>query len=224
MLDLQNHAVLFDLDGTFIDTAKDLTEALNHAVAQIGLPPYDVSEAKYFVGKGVAHMLERALTRAGRTLDKDLQGQLTETLLEHYIANISRHSRPFPHAMDCLKELKSRGAKVGICTNKAYERAIQLLDELGITGEFDCVTGGDSFPFKKPDPRHLVESFALMEAGEKRFMIGDTINDFAAAKEAGVISVGVRFGYGLQTDLQEADHLIDDFESLVPLIKTLESR
>ena len=221
MQNLSHVSVLFDLDGTFIDTAKDLTLALNHAIAGQGMEPFEVDEAKYFVGKGVVYMLQTAFARANKTLDEAKQEHLTALLLEHYTANISKFSRPFPHAMTCLAALKKSGAQVGICTNKRFEGAELLLKQLGIFDQFDVVTGGDSFAFRKPDPRHLLETFARLKPAEKLFMIGDTINDFAAAKAANAVAVGVKFGYGLAADLAEADHLIDSFDELPILIAKL---
>ena len=218
MAKLENSAVLFDLDGTFIDTAADITAALNHAIASVGMKPFAVEEAKYFVGKGVAFMLARAFAEAGEDLEPELHKALTERLLDYYIANIARHSRPFAGALEAVAALKAEGALVGMCTNKLIDPARQLLQELDIADVFDVVTGGDTFSVKKPDPEHLRQTFALAPARKHWFMVGDTVNDFAAAKGAPALAIGVRFGYGTAADLAEADVLIDHFDELPALV------
>ena len=218
MATLEQSAVLFDLDGTFIDTAEDLTAALNHAISQVGIGPYDVEVAKYFVGKGTAFMISRAFAEAGRQLDPETHKTLTEKLLDYYLTNIARHSRPFDGALEAAAALKAEGALVGMCTNKLIAPARQLLQQLGIADVFDVVTGGDTFSVKKPDPEHLRQTFALAAPRKHWFMVGDTVNDFAAAKCAPALAIGVRFGYGTPADLAQADVLIDHFRDLPALV------
>lgn len=226
MQDLRHVQVLFDLDGTFIDTAADLTAALNHAIVADGLPPFSTGEAKHFVGKGVAFMIRRAFSATGRPLSEARLESLSTRLLEHYTANIARHSRPFPGAVEAAQALKARGARIGICTNKRIDLTRQLLRALELLDLFDAVTGGNSFEIHKPDPEHLRRTFALMQpppdsAPAQRVMVGDTVNDFAAAKGAPALAVGVTFGYGSPEDLAESQVLIDHFDELAPLIERM---
>lgn len=218
MQSLAHVNVLFDLDGTFIDTAGDLTAALNYTIESEEIPPFDVETAKFFVGKGIAVMLERAFAKVNRQLDPDKKKVLFDKLLNHYLSNIAVHSRPFPGAVEVAEALRAKGAKVGICTNKLMGPTLLLLDALELRSLFDVVTGGDSFEVKKPDPRHLINTYAMMGSSQVQVMVGDTVNDFAAAKGAKALAVGVRFGYGSKDDLSEADILIDSFAELHEIV------
>ncbi|MEO2038656.1 MAG: HAD family hydrolase, partial [Martelella sp.] len=187
---------IFDLDGTLIDTAPDLIASLNHAIAPAGLAPYGIEDTKILVGRGVRVMIERAFEHRDRTLDEDTFDACFERFSEHYRAGIPGESRPYPGIVEALDRLKSTGFDLAVCTNKRESFTMPLLEALGLTGYFTAITGGDTFAFRKPDPRHIAE--AIARAGgdvANAVMVGDSSNDIDSAKGAGVATIAVTFGY-----------------------------
>lgn len=207
--------LVFDLDGTLVDTAPDLSAALNHALAMLGRPAVDPGSVRAMVGHGARRLLERGLASSGGG-SPALVEQGLEAFLAHYRANIARHSRPFDGAEALLGNLAEQGIGLAICTNKPEALALDLLDALGWRDRFLAVLGADSRPFRKPDPRHLLTTIAA--AGGQRHQaayVGDSATDSEAAQAAAVPFVLVTFGYSTE-DPQGlfADHRIDHFADL----------
>ena len=154
---LKDATIVFDLDGTLVDTAPDLTNALNHALTRRGQAPVSAATVRSLVGLGASVMIEEGLRRAGAT--DDLDAMLAEFLI-HYEANIAAESRPFPGAVAALERLAAAGARLAVCTNKREYLSRRLLQELGLDGYFGAIAGRDTFPVAKPDPGHLTGAIA----------------------------------------------------------------
>jgi phosphoglycolate phosphatase len=214
---LKDATIVFDLDGTLVDSAPDLTNALNDVLVRRGHAPIAAGVIRCAVGRGARIMIETALAMAG--IEDDVDRMLAE-FLEHYEANIAAQSRPFPGAVDLLERLAERGARLAVCTNKRESLSRRLLQELGLSGHFAAIAGRDTFPVSKPDPGHLTGTIALAGGNPARaLMVGDSEFDFAAAQAAGVPVVLVRFGYGPlpQCSNGRAAPMIDHFVELEAL-------
>lgn len=216
-------AVLFDLDGTLVDTAPDLTHALNWVLARENCPAVTLDEVRHMVGKGARHLMRRGLEAAGVPPTEDKLDALLPVFLEHYGAHIADDSRLFPGAAAAVEELAGAGVKLAICTNKPEDLSRDLLAALGVDGLFPTVVGGDSLAVRKPDPEHILETLRRMGADpDDAVMVGDSINDIAAARDAGVPVIAVTFGY-TETPVTElgADLVVDDFADLVPALRRI---
>ncbi|MDF2367821.1 phosphoglycolate phosphatase [Sneathiella sp.] len=220
---MQDIAVIFDLDGTLVDTAPDLHDALNHTLARAGRDTMDIEHVQGLIGHGARALLQKGLTATGGMPENERFEELVAIFFAYYKEHLSDNSKPFDGVVDALEALRAEGAKLGVCTNKSIGFAEPLLNELDLTRHFTVITGGDSFSVKKPDAGHITGTLDLMgHNGGRAFMIGDSINDIMAARNAGIPSVAVTFGY-TETPVQELgpDHIIDHFNELVPLIKSL---
>jgi phosphoglycolate phosphatase len=188
--------VVFDLDGTLVDTAPDLVATLNAVFRREGLPPVGYDAARTMVGGGARAMIERGLTAEGRTLSRAEVDQLVRDFIEHYAVHIADHSRPFPGLEAALDELAAGGCRLAVCTNKLQWLSVRLLDTLGISQRFVAICGADAFGLQKPDPELLRRTIARAEGDPGRaIMVGDSISDIAMARAAGVPVVAVDYGY-----------------------------
>ncbi|MDX3900285.1 MAG: HAD family hydrolase [Sphingobium sp.] len=208
----------FDLDGTLIDTSGDLAAAVNYAIGTIGRPAYPVEAIRPFVGKGARVMLERALNASGGCTD-DLLAETLPVLLDYYQQNLAIHSIPYPGLLEALEALEAAGVRLAICTNKAERFAIPLMRQIGLADRFASIVGGDTLSVGKPDPAPIHE-MAKRAGGGRTIFIGDTINDIAGARNAGMPSIAVGFGF-LDGPIEElgADAVIHHFDELVPLLE-----
>jgi len=214
-LGMTGATIVFDLDGTLVDTAPDLANALNHVLARRGHDTVTLETIRHAVGHGARVMIEEALRRAGVTDDID---RMLAEFLVHYEANIAAESRPFPGAVAALDILAAAGARLAVCTNKRAYLSQKLLAELGLQSYFQALAGRDTFAVSKPDPGHLTQVIAAAGGDpERAVMIGDSVTDLLAAKGAGVPSILVRFGYAARSlDGIAPDATIDHFDELVP--------
>lgn len=208
--------IVFDLDGTLVDTAPDLLRALDFALEHEGLNPPEDHEARNFIGAGARAMIERALAHSRIQFSKEKVDAIFRQFLAYYEDHIADHSRPFPGLEHALERLAAEGALLAVCTNKMERYAVKLLGELGLAGHFAYVAGGDSFAFRKPDPRHLTQT--IERAGgnlNHAVLIGDSETDVVTAKAAEIPVIAVSFGY---TDIPPAalgaDRLIHKYEDL----------
>jgi phosphoglycolate phosphatase len=220
---LTDTTVVFDLDGTLVDTAPDLTNALNDVLVRRGHAPVSAETIRSAVGMGARIMIESALERTGATAD--IEPMLAE-FLAHYDANIAAESRPFPGAVASLEALKERGATLAICTNKREYLARKLIAALELDGYFHAIAGRDSFAVAKPHPGHIIETIAAAGGAPARaMMVGDSEVDILAAKGAGLPVVMVSFGYApAPLDGVHPDAVIDHFDELAPLVPDLVTR
>jgi len=210
---LKDATIVFDIDGTLIDTAPDLTNALNHVLTAYGHQPVASEVVRAAAGRGARAMIEEALRLAGVEDDVD---RMLAGFLAHYEANIATMSRPFPGALNALDRLAACGARLAVCTNKRERLTRMLLEALEIEGYFAAVAGRDTFPVSKPDPGHLLDVIALAGGDPARaLMVGDSAVDISAARSAKVPSILVSFGYvpPLPGD-PRPDAVIDRFDEL----------
>lgn len=210
----------FDLDGTLLDTARDLGAALNHALSTIDRPPVPDEAVRDLIGGGSALMLRRALALTGGEKAVDFEA-LRLRLIAHYEANIAVHTALYPGGSAMLDGLDDRGVRIAMVTNKPQHLAVKLLGELGLLNRFACVIGGGGgYPLKPaPDALH-----AMIEqsGGGAAAYVGDTTFDTNAAKAAGLPCVAVRFGFNdLPADELGADAVIDHFDALIPALAAL---
>lgn len=210
--------VVFDLDGTLLDTHADLIDSLNHTIASIGLAPVSYDDLTHLVGHGAKVMIERACKLHGHPLTEDESGPLLQRFIAHYRSTMPGHTKPYPGLIAAMDNLKANGFTLAVCTNKLESLARTLIDALGLTHYFAAITGGDTFPVRKPDARHLLGT--IEKAGgtpERSIMVGDSFNDIAVAKNAAVASIGVPFGYSdVPIESLEPTRIIQHFDELTP--------
>jgi phosphoglycolate phosphatase len=188
--------VVFDLDGTLIDSAPDLVATLNAIFARNGLSPVGYETARNMVGGGARAMIGRGLAAEGRVLAEPEIDRLVGDFIDHYAVHIADHSRPFPGIDAALDELAAAGYRLAVCTNKLEWLALRLLDAFALTQRFVAVCGADTFGLRKPDPDLL--RLTLARAGgspDRAVMVGDSLNDIATARGVGIPIVAVDYGY-----------------------------
>lgn len=219
-------AILFDLDGTLVDTAPDLIVALNVALKTAGVAPVDMGTLRVIVGQGARRMIERGLLIGGVAPAEDDLDRLVGVFLEHYRGNVAARSRPFPGAVEALEDLAAAGFRLGVCTNKFEALSVQLLDSLGLSHHFSAIAGADTFSMRKPDGRHLLNTLERMGgAGAPAVMVGDSETDVLAARSAGVPVIGVTFGYTEKPiESFEPDAVISHFDELAGAVDALVPR
>ena len=210
--------VVFDLDGTLVDTAPDLVASLNHTIAAHSLAPVTYEDLTHLVGHGARAMIERAFRLRGNPLDETELPAMMDRFVEHYLAGMPGESRPYPGLTASLDRLLDAGMKLAVCTNKMESLARPLIDGLNLGGYFAAITGGDTFAVRKPDPAHLTGT--VERAGgniRQTVMVGDSLNDLNVAVNAGVPSIGVPFGYSdVPIQTLEPTVLITHYDQLTP--------
>ena len=215
--------IVFDLDGTLIDTAPDLIDMLNVTLARHDVTPVAFAQARAMIGAGVKPLLERALGTRDIRLAPDALDALYAEYVQLYAAHIADRSRPFPGLEKALDVLAARGCRFAVCTNKLEWLSVRLLDALGLSGRFAAVVGQDTFGVRKPDPEILRRTIARAGGDiDLAVMVGDSTTDVATARNAGVPVVAVDFGY-TETPAAEfgADRLISHFDALPAAVAAL---
>ena len=218
---MRDLTIVFDLDGTLVDTAPDLVAAANHVLEHVGLAPVDAVSLRPYIGHGARYMIETATAAAN--LDAAAHERLLERFLDYYSANIAVDSRPFEGAVEALEQFRAAGAKLAVCTNKREAMSRQLLDTLDLSRFFAAIAGRDTFPHSKPHPDHLLGTIDRAGGNAARaVMIGDSRVDIATAKAAHVPVIAVSFGY-TDTPVQKfaPDAVIDHYRELAPAIAAL---
>jgi phosphoglycolate phosphatase len=194
--DLTGATIVFDLDGTLVDTAPDLTAATNHALSLAGAAPVTVEELHPFIGRGSKAMIDAGLGFRGVSVSGEDSARLHKAFLEFYADNVAVASRPFEGVPELLDMLGHAGARLAVCTNKYEALSRLLLVELKLADKFAAVAGRDTFPVCKPDPAHLTGTIAMIGGrADRAVMVGDSEVDIATAVAANVPSIGVTFGY-----------------------------
>jgi phosphoglycolate phosphatase len=221
--ELADATIVFDLDGTLVDTAADILHALNRTLDLEGLPHVKLQAVRTFIGQGARVTLERAAALYGVNYSNEKLDELTRGLVEFYRADIARESKPFPGVIDALDQLAALGAKFSVCTNKRTELSVQLLDALNLSNRFSAIVGANAVTNKKPHPDHY--RAAVERAGgvvRRSVMVGDTAADIAAARAAGAPVIVVRFGYcDGGADSLGADVVLDRYSDLAPICRRL---
>jgi phosphoglycolate phosphatase len=215
--------VVFDLDGTLVDTAPDLINALNFVLDREGLPPVPLHSARNMIGAGARRLIERGLELEGRSLGLEDVTRLTNDFIDYYAAHIADVSRPFEGLEGALDDLSARGYRFAVCTNKLEWLSKLLLDRLGLSSRFSAICGADTFGVSKPDPAILRQTIARA-GGEvsSAIMVGDAGPDIGVARRAGIPVIGVEFGY---TEVPIADlkpdRLINHMRELPAAVESL---
>lgn len=216
MLKNKPSAILFDLDGTIADTALDLSATLNHLLAKAGRDQIDHSLVRNMVGQGAKALIMKGFSHTGAAPDKNELDDLFDQYLDYYMQHIADNTVLFEGTIEMLDVLTAQNIPLAICTNKNVKLTHALLKEMNIANYFAAVTCGDSFSYKKPDPRHLISTCDLMNADPAgAIMVGDSINDISAGLAAKMLTVGVTFGY-TEKPVQEfgPDIVINHFDEL----------
>ncbi len=190
------NTIIFDLDGTLIDTAPDLHAALTHAFESKGLTAIDLPTVRSSIGHGARAMIETSANVTGISLTDTLLDELHKTFLDYYTSHIADHSAPFPGILDSLDVCEVRGATLAVCTNKTQHLAEQVLESLGLIDRFRAIVGADRTSEKKPSATHLLETLSLVGGQlDQAVMIGDSSTDGFAAQAAGMPFIFMTYGY-----------------------------
>ena len=206
--------VIFDLDGTLVDSIPDLTDAVNEFLRASGRPALAMEDVKRLVGKGARNLVERAL---GNGTEEEVEKALA-MFLAYNEAHIADKTIMYPGVAETLHELRRQGIRMAVVTNKTEFLSRKLLSVIGIDRYFDIILGADSLPFRKPSPEPVLKALAdLRIAPSGAIMVGDSINDIAAGRAAGLATVGCTFGYGDDVELSQAEYLIDAMGQLLQL-------
>jgi phosphoglycolate phosphatase len=188
--------VVFDLDGTLVDTAPDLISALNYILDREGMPPVPLHSARNMIGAGVRKLIERGLELEGREASPSDITRLTDDFVAYYAEHIADGSRPFEGLETALDDLLARGYRFAVCTNKLEWLSKLLLDRLGLSARFAAICGADTFGVSKPDPAILRQTVARAGGDiASAIMVGDAGTDIGVARRAGIPVIGVSFGY-----------------------------
>jgi phosphoglycolate phosphatase len=215
-------ALIFDLDGTLVDTAPDLHAATNHVLGLIDRPPISMSELRAFVGHGAMNLIERGVAATGAPVDQDTLKRLHKIFLEYYGDNIADHSAVFDGLLAVLDKAQSAGLKMGVCTNKVEHLSNKLLGELQMMHYFGSLVGGDTLPIMKPNPEPLREAARRLGVTSTNIMmVGDSETDIRTAQNAGVPVIAVSFGYTAKhVSAFNPTHIIDHYDEAWPIIES----
>ncbi len=221
----QIYTILFDLDGTLVDTAPDLMKAHNHVMNKFGYPTKSTEEIRNLVGQGAGAMLGRSIwgqakKEFGKVQDEKIKKEMVKEFVDYYGKNIVNESKLIDGVKDFLIWSKEKKISMGVCTNKQEHLAIDLLKKIGIYDFFEYVAGHDTFAYCKPDPRHLTSVVEILSGDiNKTLMIGDSETDANAAKAAGIPVILLEDGYTEKNTTEiYHNHLIKDFIGIEKII------
>ena len=208
----QKLTILFDLDGTLVDTAPDLINAHNHVMKKFGYPTKTIDELKNAVGKGAKAMMAKAHGE-WKWFDEKIKNQMSDEFLAFYGKNILNKSKLINGVKKFLVWCKEENISMAVCTNKTEHLAVDLLKKIGIYDYFEYVAGYNTFDYCKPDPRHLTSVVKILDGDlKKTIMIGDSETDANAAKAAEIPMILLKYGYTeKRSDEIYHNHLINDF-------------
>ena len=213
-------ALVFDLDGTLVDTAPDLMAAANHALSLIDRLPIPEARFRHLVGHGALNLIKRGIAETGAPVTDETVKRLYDAFLAYYGANIATHSKVFPGLVPLLDQAKGRRILMGVCTNKVEGLSHKLLNEIGLAKYFDAVVGGDTLAVMKPDVAPYNEvTKRLRVASASSMMLGDSETDIRTAQNVGVPVIAVSFGYTEKhVSHFNPTYVIDHYDEAWPLI------
>ena len=221
----QNFTILFDLDGTLVDTAPDLMRAHNHVMKKFGYPTKSTEEIRNLVGQGAGPMLGRSIwgqakKEFGKVQDEKVKKEMIKDFTDFYGKNIVNESTLINGVKDFLIWSKKNSISMAVCTNKTDYLAIDLLKKIGIYDFFEYVAGHNTFDYCKPDPRHLTSVIEILQGDiKKSLMIGDSETDANAAKNAGIPVILMKDGYTeKKTNEIYHNHLVKDFIGMEKIV------
>ena len=222
-----NKAILFDLDGTLVETAPDLMSAHNHVMEKYGFEKKPLSDIRYLAGRGAATMLMRSAnsrnTKTENKINEKTQKEMTTEFIDFYSKNICKGSVINPGVIDYLKWCKDQKIHLAVCTNKMEHLTIKLLKEIKLYDYFDFIAGADTFNYRKPNPQHITSILEILNIPiENSIMIGDSETDAEASKAAKVKFILVKGDYTEKNYNQIFhDHLVDSFKEIKDLSKKI---
>ena len=220
-----NFTILFDLDGTLVDTAPDLMNAHNHVMKKFGYPTKSTEEIRNLVGQGAGAMLGRSIwgqakKEFGKVQDEKIKKEMIKDFIDYYGKNIVNESTLINGVKEFLVWSKKNNISMAVCTNKTDYLAVDLLKKIGIYDYFEYVAGHNTFDYCKPDPRHLTSVIEILQGDiKKSLMIGDSETDANAAKNAGIPIILMEDGY-TEKDTNEIyhNHLVKDFIGIEKIV------
>jgi phosphoglycolate phosphatase len=217
---MSDRAVIFDLDGTLVDSAPDLMHAVNHILALMKRRPVTMQEVRAFVGHGARNLILRSVSATGDPIGgKDVDFYHAE-FLRYYEGHIAADSAPFPGAVDLLNRLAATGIRLGVCTNKLEGLSHALLKALGLSHYFGAVVGPDTINISKPDAAAYLETVKRLGA-RRSLMVGDSETDVLTARAAGVPIIAVTFGYTpVPVSTFNPDFLVSHFDEVWPIVES----
>ena len=218
--------VIYDLDGTLIDSAKDMQVAVSRVLADHGLPAVSEDDVRLFMGQGSKVTMSKAFAKYGRALDDDKLSAVTAEFVRYYEADPVSHTRAFAGVAEVVHRFDGLGLKQGVCTNKFERPSRMILEHLDLMPPIAGLAGADTFPVRKPDPRHILMLVERMgRTPEKAVMVGDSIHDVEAAHAAGLPAVLVSWGYTARPASElGAEAVIERFDALPQALERLASR
>jgi phosphoglycolate phosphatase len=206
--------IIFDLDGTLIDSRIDITNALNYALEPYGLEPFSVGETVKLIGEGITRLIEKVLNDR----DGSLKAAVMERFLDHYSRHILDSTTEYPGVRETLERLNTY--KKAVISNKKESLSRMVLDGLGLSGFFDMIIGSDTVPEKKPSPMPVLKVLSELHIlPADALIVGDSNYDIDAGRAAGILTVAVTYGYRPLEVIRHADYLIDSMSELVPLLQ-----
>jgi phosphoglycolate phosphatase len=218
--------VIYDLDGTLIDSAKDMQVAVSRVLADHGLPPVSEDDVRIFMGQGSKVTMNKAFTKYGRTLDDEALSAVTREFVRYYEADPVSHTTAFAGVSEVVQGFDKLGLKQGVCTNKFERPSRMILEHLKLMPPIKDLAGADTFPVRKPDPRHILMLIERMgRTPDKAVMVGDSIHDVEAAHGAGLPAVLVSWGYTARPASElGAEAVIERFDALPQALERLANR
>jgi len=223
---LRFDTVIYDLDGTLIDSAKDMQVAVSRVLADHGLPPVTEDDVRIFMGQGSKVTMNKAFTKYGKTLDDAALSAATAEFVRYYEADPVGHTTAFAGVAEVVQHFGKLGLRQGVCTNKFERPSRMILGHLKLMPPITDLAGADTFPVRKPDPRHILMLLERMgRTPDRAVMVGDSVHDVEAAHAAGLPAVLVSWGY---TDRPAselgAEAVIERFDALPQALERLASR
>lgn len=208
--------VVFDLDGTLLDSLDDLTDSVNYMLGKLERPLLPSSTVRGFIGKGARNLVQQVLS----TKDDLFLTSALDIFTSHHLTHNSKKSRLYPGVTDTLKELSEKGLRMALLSNKNEKQCRVIMKALGIDHFFEEVCGGDTFTEMKPSPLPLLKLAAkLGSTPEEIIMVGDSVNDIQSARDAGAATIACSWGYGNIKELEKADYLVNSMSEVAEVIK-----
>jgi len=210
--------IIFDLDGTLVDSCEDIKNALNYCLRLRGLEGFSKDEVRKMVGEGVKRLIQQAIEKRGEK--EDLLKELIDCFVSYYSNNIAVHTKPYPEVSDTLDKLHE--IKKAVISNKLSSLTVKTLDKLNLLHYFDFVAGSDTFSQQKPSPVPILETMKKLNVlKDNTLVVGDSDIDIKAGKAAGVKTVAVTYGYRERKFLKDADFIIDQFSDLLNIVRKI---
>lgn len=216
-------AILFDLDGTLVDTAPDLLATMNTLLTREGRSPVDPVALRQMVGRGARNLITNAFQATGAAVEPEHLETLYRAFLEDYASHIAAQSQPFPGVIETLTVLKAEGMRLAVLTNKPHKPAVMLLEALGMMDFFAAVTGQGKLPWLKPDPRLFADIVSELGGADGGVvMVGDSITDVETARNGKAPAVLMTYGYTTEpAETLGADAVLDDFREVPAAVRRL---